>query len=123
MEAADCLNGADRARIESILNGFKVTTKSFGSRNNRRGFLDFEIGQSAPVLYNYASRIHLQDRDWTMEFQRENDPVYQAVMFKGRDDGNGDNQIHEVVDGEILKDIMAENPAVAAVAGGALTRG
>ncbi|MBC7693051.1 MAG: cytochrome c [Methylotenera sp.] len=108
MEAQGCLNSTDRKSIERLLPSVHFSDTS-------------ELGAGTSLLAAFSKNAGLQDRDWSMEFQLENDPSYQAGM-PGENSGT-DLVIPEVVAGEVLKDLGRSSQKLQKLASQYLTRG
>jgi hypothetical protein len=95
MEAAECSNKEDREQFK------KYFPKVIFDPEQK-----FLTNQRKPLLYYYAKSIGIDAKDWTMEFKETINPDYQASMPPGAK--TRDLRIHDVVGGEILKNLKID---------------
>lgn len=116
MEQAGC-----NIKINDEMKKLNSVMPNFKYESNAK--VTSRFGAEAPLLNQFARYAGLTPKDWTMNFQEENDDGYQAGIPTDNSQ-NLDLKIFQVVGGEILKDIGQSNQIIAkSTDGKAITRG
>ena len=98
MEGAGCLTTRDDAVMNQLVPGYRVNRTSDPGITPNILYMSPQL--TAPVLYSFGQGAGLAPGDWSMEFDRRDDPAYNAVMFRGRaTGGGGDWGVSSVVQG------------------------
>lgn len=121
MEAADCLEDKDIKNIKKLIPGIKIDEVFVGLKNKTR-FWQHDPRKSAQIMYAYGKTIGMKDSDWSMEYNYDKDPVYQATMPHSKNDNtNGDYGIAMGTQGQIISALQKEDSSL--VPADALSRG
>ncbi len=129
MEGASCLTPADYPEIERAVPGFRIRRDTDSSVTAATSYMS-PLNQ-APVTYSFSQFVGMRPGDWSMEYNRPDDPNYNAVIFAGSSRPNstgtrptgGDWAISDVVQGEVIEEISRTDSAVAARMPGLMSQG